>query len=102
MAKSKDGWLREKKAGSMDIVAIMKSQKCNFRSEQQHPPEQHSAPQPLQSSRGQGRSVRLQVCPNLIVLYTDRKENKIFFIYKEIQKGAVAKSYKTNGLLIYD
>ncbi len=29
----------------------------------------------------------------------DKKENKIFLIYKEIQKGAVAKSYMTNGLL---
>jgi hypothetical protein len=26
---------------------------------------------------------------------TDKKENKIFLIYKEIQKGAVAKSYMT-------
>ncbi len=25
--------------------------------------------------------------------YTDKKENKIFLIYKEIQTGAVAKSY---------
>ncbi len=33
--------------------------------------------------------------------YTDKKENKIFLIYKEIQNGAVAKSYMTNGLLIY-
>ncbi len=33
--------------------------------------------------------------------YTDKKENKIFLIYKEIQSGAVAKSYVTNGLLIY-
>ncbi len=34
---------------------------------------------------------------------TDKKENKIFLIYKEIQKGAVAKSNMTNGLLyIYD
>jgi flavorubredoxin len=31
--------------------------------------------------------------------YTDKKENKIFIMYKEIQKGAVAKSYMTNGLL---
>jgi hypothetical protein len=30
------------------------------------------------------------------------KRNKIFFIYKEIQKGAIAKSFITNGLLIYD
>ncbi len=35
-------------------------------------------------------------------LCTDRKENKIFLIYKEIQKGAVEKSYRTNGLLICD
>ncbi len=32
---------------------------------------------------------------------TDKKENQIFLIYKEIQNGAVAKSYMTNGLLIY-
>jgi hypothetical protein len=33
-------------------------------------------------------------------VYTDKKENPIFLIYKEIQNGAVAKSYMTNGLLI--
>jgi hypothetical protein len=33
--------------------------------------------------------------------YTDKKENLIFLIYKEIQYEAVAKSYMTNGLLIY-
>ncbi len=32
--------------------------------------------------------------------YTDKKENKIFLIYKEIQNGAVAKSYMNNGHLI--
>jgi hypothetical protein len=32
---------------------------------------------------------------------TDKKENQILFIYKEIQTGAVAKSYMTNGPLIY-
>ncbi len=32
---------------------------------------------------------------------TDKKENQIFLIYKEIQNGAIAKSYMTNGLLIY-
>jgi hypothetical protein len=32
-----------------------------------------------------------------------KKENKIFLIYKEIQKGKVAMSYMTNSLLlIYD
>jgi hypothetical protein len=34
--------------------------------------------------------------------YTDKKEKKIFIVYREIQKGAVAKSYRTRGLLIYD
>jgi hypothetical protein len=36
-----------------------------------------------------------------ISFYTDKKEYQIFLIYKEIQSGAVAKSYMTNGLLIY-
>jgi hypothetical protein len=31
----------------------------------------------------------------------DKKENRIFLIYKEIQNGALAKSYMTNRLLIY-
>jgi hypothetical protein len=35
------------------------------------------------------------------VLKLIKKENQIFLIYKEIQNGAVAKSYITNGLLIY-
>ncbi len=34
--------------------------------------------------------------------YTDKKENQIFLIYKGIQKGALAKSYMTKGLLMYD
>ncbi len=34
-------------------------------------------------------------------MHTDKKENQIFLIYKEIQSGAVSKSYMTNGLLIY-
>ncbi len=33
--------------------------------------------------------------------YTDKKENQIFLTYGETQSGAVAKSYMTNGLLIY-
>jgi hypothetical protein len=33
--------------------------------------------------------------------YTDKKENQIFLICKEIENGAIAKSYNTNGLLIY-
>jgi hypothetical protein len=31
--------------------------------------------------------------------YTDKKENQIFLIYKEIQPGAVAKSYMRKGFL---
>jgi hypothetical protein len=34
--------------------------------------------------------------------YTDKKEKKIFPIYKEIQSGAVAKSYMRKGFLIYE
>ncbi len=34
--------------------------------------------------------------------YTDKKENQIFLIYKEIQSGAVANSYMTHGLLRYE
>ncbi len=30
---------------------------------------------------------------------TDKKENQIVLMYKEIHNGAVAKSYLTNGLL---
>jgi hypothetical protein len=32
---------------------------------------------------------------------TDKKEKKIFVICKELENGAVAKSYLTNGLLIH-
>jgi hypothetical protein len=35
------------------------------------------------------------------ILYTVKKGNKIFRMYKEIQNGALTKSYMTNGLLIY-
>ncbi len=35
------------------------------------------------------------------IMYTDIEENQIFLIYKEIQNRAVAKSYITNGLIIY-
>ncbi len=33
--------------------------------------------------------------------YTDKKRKSNFPQYKEIQNGAVAKSYMTNGLLLY-
>jgi hypothetical protein len=36
-----------------------------------------------------------------ISFYTDKKENQIFLIYREIQSGAVAKSYR-KGFLIYE
>ncbi len=34
--------------------------------------------------------------------HTEKKENLIFLIYKEIQMGSRAQSYMTNGLLIHD
>jgi hypothetical protein len=34
--------------------------------------------------------------------YTDKKENQIFLIYREIQSGAVARSYMRKGFLIYE
>jgi hypothetical protein len=34
-------------------------------------------------------------------IYTDKKDNQIFLIYKEIQSGAVAKSYMRKDFLIY-
>jgi hypothetical protein len=34
--------------------------------------------------------------------YTDKKENQIFLIYREIQSGAVAKSYMRKGFLMYE
>jgi hypothetical protein len=37
----------------------------------------------------------------LLYPYTDKKENQILLIYKEIKNGAVAKSSMTNVLLIY-
>jgi len=36
------------------------------------------------------------------ISYTDKKENKFFLIYQEIQSGAVAKSYMRKGFLIYE
>jgi hypothetical protein len=33
---------------------------------------------------------------------TDKKENLIFLIYREIQSGAVAKSYMRKSFLIYE
>jgi hypothetical protein len=33
---------------------------------------------------------------------TDKKENEIFLIYKEIQMGSVAKSHMRKGFIIYE
>jgi hypothetical protein len=33
---------------------------------------------------------------------TDKKENKIFLIFREIQMGSGAKSYMRSGFLIYE
>ncbi len=38
----------------------------------------------------------------IISNYTDKKENQIFLIYKDIQSGPVAKSYMRMGFLIYE
>jgi hypothetical protein len=35
-------------------------------------------------------------------LYTDKKENQVFLTYKDIQSGAVLKSYMGKGFLIYE
>jgi hypothetical protein len=39
---------------------------------------------------------------SLTSAYTDKKENQIFLIYKEIKTGAVSKSYMRKGFLIYE
>ena len=38
----------------------------------------------------------------MAVPYTDKKENQIFLIQKEIQSRAVAKSYMMKGFLIHE
>jgi hypothetical protein len=45
-----------------------------------------------------GKDFRL-LCPDSC---TDKKENKVFLIFKEIQSGAVANSYMRKGFLIYE
>jgi hypothetical protein len=40
--------------------------------------------------------------PSHLIMYTDKKENQIFLIYQEIQRGAVTKSYMRKGFLIYE
>jgi len=38
----------------------------------------------------------------LVRLYTDKKENEFFTIFKDIQMGSGAKSYMRKGFLIYE
>ncbi len=38
----------------------------------------------------------------VVYSYSDKKENQIFLIYKEIQSGAIAKSYMRKGFLMYE
>jgi hypothetical protein len=40
--------------------------------------------------------------PYIYSHHTDKKENEIFLILKEIQMGAFAKSYMRKGFLIYE
>ncbi len=40
--------------------------------------------------------------PEYKVLCTDKKEYEIFLLYKDIQMGSVAKSYKRKGFLTYE
>jgi hypothetical protein len=35
-------------------------------------------------------------------MYTDKRKNLTFLLYREIQSGAVAKSYVRKGFLIYE
>jgi hypothetical protein len=42
------------------------------------------------------------ICSAAKSLHTDKKETKIFFIFKEIQMGSAAKSYKRKGFLKYE
>ncbi len=73
-------------------------------------PEQYLRPQPdlqifldfflcLDISKNWLVALKLRKKAPLILYYALIKKN--FLIYKEIQSGAVAKSYMTNGLLIY-
>jgi hypothetical protein len=52
--------------------------------------------------RGCPQGLRLNSNTNKQPKYALIKKKKIFLIYKEIQSGAVAKSYLSNGFLIYE
>ncbi len=54
------------------------------------------------SAQDISEKLRVSACFAFVLVHiTDKKENKILLIYKEIQKGAVAKSYMRRGFLIY-
>jgi hypothetical protein len=44
----------------------------------------------------------LKTFRGILQSHTDKKENKIFLIYKEIQMGSGAKSFMRKGFLIYE
>jgi hypothetical protein len=61
----------------------------------------------LSSLRVAGKEIRLNPTEYKVFESTDKKENEIFLIYctvlyKEIETGAVAKSYMRKGFLIYE
>ncbi len=62
----------------------------------QHPPPSPPTRPPQQSTLP---TRLLQGEPNFST--TDKKENKIVLIYKEIQMGSGAKSFMRKGFLIY-
>jgi hypothetical protein len=43
-----------------------------------------------------------QSLPTAHLIYTDKKENQVFLIYKEIQSGAVATSCMRKDFLIHE
>ncbi len=45
--------------------------------------------------------LKINIC-YLFAYYSDKNENQIFLKYKEIQSGALAKSYMRKGFLIYE
>jgi hypothetical protein len=54
-----------------------------------------------QAARRQG-TCTCSITEWIIYTYTDKKEKKIFLIYKEIQMRSGAQSYMRKGFLIYE
>jgi hypothetical protein len=57
---------------------------------------------PVAAAVEEGEEAVVEAHEQQQVPYTDKKEKKIFLIYKEIQSGAVDKSYMRKGFLIYE